>query len=120
MDVVPDGSDIHTPKHYFEGGQVNGLGSVSNGSLSVDQSNSTASLPSKVSTTCDRSRRPQLLSLKQNSFEELLPADMSEIELLTGDIHTPVRKCEPVLRRQKVSYSSVCIIASTHFPEVFA
>lgn len=45
----------------------------------------------KPSSTANHSHRPKLCSLRQISIDrENLPSDMSEIELLTGDIHSPV------------------------------
>lgn len=76
----------------------------------VSPTNSTGVLPvsSKPSCTGDYSRRPRLCSLRQMSIEESLPADMSEIELLTGDIHSPVLSKAP-FKRQKVSFCDVLV-----------
>lgn len=63
------------------------------------------------SPTTGNTRRPRLNTLKQTSLEsfsmENLPEDMSEIELLTGDLHSPVlssRRSRVPFKRQEVGF----------------
>lgn len=72
----------------------------------ISQATSPVSTPitPKPSSSANYSRRPRLCSLRQISVESPTEADMSEIELLTGDIHSPVssKRPHPPFRRQKV------------------
>lgn len=58
------------------------------------------------SPTTGNTRRPRLGTLRQTSLEsfcmESLPEDMSEIELLTGDLHSPVLSTRRPFKRQEV------------------
>lgn len=66
---------------------------------------SLAGSPKSSPTTNRRSSR--LFSLRQNSIESQLDSLPAEIELLTGEVHSPVlspRKCKPTLKKQKVSF----------------
>lgn len=68
------------------------------------------------SPTTGNTRRPRLQTLRQTSLEsftlENLPEDMSEIELLTGDLHSPVlstRRPRAPLKKQEVGHTLVCL-----------
>ncbi len=82
-------------------------------SESTEGGSATTSSVSIDSESARPNRRPRLSTLRQNSSDSLsdgLPEDMSEIELLTGDIHSPVlssRRSRAPFKRQKVSRYTV-------------
>ena len=90
-----------------------GIVTVSSSDDSVKESTEDSSAPTSSVSICPESparpnRRPRLSTLRQNSsdsFSDGLPDDISEIELLTGDIHSPVlssRRSRAPFKRQKV------------------